>query len=223
MRYFLSGKATARGGGALRARALAGATLIFYRSEETDAGSRFPRWSWSPVAAADVAGEVGRAAVRDDGRFEVALDEYHGGGLRVALAVERFSRAPASGKSAFGLLGDFQPVWSARRRNVPSATVSIDLNETATRELLGELALPRVAGRAGRGARGEPGSLSRLSLRSDAGSSARVGFAPGWPSETSKDKPPASGAAVGFAPGWPLPREVPPAPLRTPGRERKLA
>ncbi len=220
MRYLLSGKAIARSG-ALRARSLAGATLIFYRFDEADAASRFPRWGWSPAAEAELAGEeVGRAAVRADGCFEVALDAYSGGGLRVALAAARRSRAAAAGKSAFGLLGHFQPVWRTRR-NVPSATVTIDLNETAARELSRELELPRVADRVGRDAYGEPGSLSRLSPRSQAGSCRRVGFAPGWPNEVPEGRPPAAAAEVAFAPAWPLPREVPPASLRA--EKRKLA
>lgn len=224
MRYLLSGQAIARG--AFRARALAGATLIFYRCDGTEVVSRFPRWTWSPVAEADLVGEeIGRAAVRDDGSFEVALDDDSGGGLRVTLVVERLSRVPASGKSACGLLGEFQPVWSTRgrRRNVLSATVTIDLNETSTRELLRELDLPRVADRVGSGGGREPASLHRLSPRSDARSSVRVGFAPAWPNETPKDEPAVSNVEVGFAPGWPLPQEVPPTPLRAPGKKRKLA
>jgi len=226
MCYILAGNTIVRGGRRSRRHTLAGATLIFYRCGEEKAGSRFPRWSWTPMAEAGLAAEeIGRTAVRDDGTYEVTLDAYQGGGLRVALAIEKLAYAPASGKSAFGLLGDVQPIRSPRtpHQDLPSATLNIGLSKTAFCALLKDLDLVLVAGRVTHRARGKRGSGARLRSPSHPGSSPPVGFAPGWPSETSDEKPRDSDVAVGFAPGWPLPQDVPPSPAPVPEKKRKLA
>lgn len=103
MSLVLTGTTTADYGNPSKLQTLTGATLVFYAADPKQA-SRTPRWGFYPHSGAIEGRELGRATVKPDGSFATVLSANPGAVL-VAIEVERFSYAPATGKRAQGVLG----------------------------------------------------------------------------------------------------------------------
>jgi len=103
MPLVLTGNTTANYGNPTKLQTLAGATLVFYAADPKQA-PRTPRWGFYPHSGAIEGPELGRATVENDGSFATSLSESPGAVL-VAIEVEGFSYAPATGKRAQGVLG----------------------------------------------------------------------------------------------------------------------
>lgn len=142
----LYGRTRAEYGSPVHQLTLAGATLIFYEAEGESPKSR-TRWGFRPAAGGSVqARELGRARVADDGRFAVGFEGEPPRLLLVAISVEKFAYAPATGKTAFGLLGVAAPEWRGGVAGT-DATADIHLGHVAYCGILEALDLWLVAGR----------------------------------------------------------------------------
>lgn len=121
---------------------LAGATLVFYAAGRAERGGvARTAWGYRKVAADSVdTPEIGRAVVGDDGSYHAALKEAAELVL-VAIDVEKFSYAPATGKRAFGVLGVAAPSWDGR-----SAALNVVLPPKAYCGILTALDLWLVCG-----------------------------------------------------------------------------
>ncbi|WP_164020950.1 hypothetical protein [Pyxidicoccus trucidator] len=127
-----------------RHQTLAGATLYFYRADAADSRPPGPgrsRLGWRALDALPP-GALGLATVQPDGSYSLDLEGYEGGPLLFALRVEKLDYAPATGKSAQGLLGVAQP-----RREGLAWVLDLDVPRPAYCALLGALDLWLVAGR----------------------------------------------------------------------------
>lgn len=136
----LSGTTSAEYGSPHRKQTLAGATLIFYPLEKP--ASEFSRWGWRNLEELPQ-GEIGRATVNEDGSYHAELSDVQSGGLVVVAEVKQLSYAPATGKSALGLLGT-----GVSRPEGDGLIMDIDLAAPPYCELLAALDLWLVAGRA---------------------------------------------------------------------------
>ncbi len=145
MSIYLQGNTIGRYGNPYHAHTLAGAKLIFYRYEgSVDDVPAKPLWGFSPADPGDISAPIlGQAIVADDGTFKTQLEGYKKGPLLVALQVEKFSYAPATGKQVFGLLGVGVPQWNQREELV----LDIDLAKKSYCRILAALDLWLVAGR----------------------------------------------------------------------------
>jgi hypothetical protein len=150
MSLILTGRTTADYGNPSRVQTLAGATLVFYAYPKGAASLREGRWSFSPQDERSVgARELGRAVVRDDGSYSAELATATET-LLVAIGVERFSYAPATGKKTFGVLGVVSPDFRAsdlqRLEGVRVALADVRLPRATYCDLLAALDLWLVAG-----------------------------------------------------------------------------
>jgi hypothetical protein len=125
---------------------LAGATLVFYAAEAVATRAE-SRWGFTEADPARAPGkELARARVQDDGSYGAVLPASFDGAVLVAIDVERFSYAPATGKRAFGLLGAAAPRWEGEQ-GARHAHLEIDLSHHAYCSILSLLDLWLVGGR----------------------------------------------------------------------------
>jgi hypothetical protein len=147
MTHFLHGKTIAHYGNPVHQHTLAGATILFFTHPQLKDAPTRTKFSFASKALDGVGGtQVGRALVAEDGTFKAVLEGYRGGPIIVALSVEKFNYAPATGKKASGILGAFSPQWDKSDEGSVAA-VSLDLARQDYCALLEALDLWLVAGR----------------------------------------------------------------------------
>lgn len=144
MQYSIYGNTSAAYGNPDHRWTLAGGVLVFVAGAKEDASTS---WGWAPMDLGQLGGQVvGSAIVSEDGSFDATLREYRGGPLLVAINVEKFSYAPATGRSASGVLGLVVPAWKETNDGL-RAQIDIALGVRSYCGLLQALDLWLVAGR----------------------------------------------------------------------------